>query len=605
MPSTPVVAEHDAGHPGRTGHGADGGDGGRASHAGHAGRARGAPLLTVRDLGVAFPGPQELTSVVQGVNLDIGRGERHALVGESGSGKSVTAQALMRLHPDARVSGSIRFDGVDVTAASTAELRALRGRRMAMIFQEPMSALNPLYSIGDQISEVLVVHQAERRDSARRKAVALLDRCGIRDPGQRYDSFPHQLSGGQRQRAMIAMALACDPDLVIADEPTTALDVTVQARIMSLLRELQEERGMAILLITHDLPLVHAFAQEVGVMHRGRLIEQGPTGQIFAHPQADYTRQLLAARLERMVDDAPLTVMPIDVMPIDVGPVDVGPVEVATSAVAADPPIVRVTDLTCTFGKPAWWSRRKPFVALDGLSLAMASGQTLGVVGESGSGKTTLAMAILRLTQARTEGRIDFEGERIDDLDPGRMRPIRRRMQMVFQDPFNALSPRMTVGAIVGEGLERHRPDLDRAARDAVVARALTEVGLEPTMSSRYPHEFSGGQRQRIAIARALVLEPRLLVLDEPTSALDATVQRQVLELIVDLQRRRGLSYLLITHDLDVVRAIAHRVVVVKDGRLVEEGRVAEVLSAPRDPYTRSLLGAVSELQGVPLPLES
>ena len=578
MPSTPAVAEAGSLPP-------------QPQPPGRAGPprpARGAPLLMVRDLGVSFPGAQGRVPVVEGVNLEIGRGERHALVGESGSGKSVTAQALMRLHPDALVSGSIRFDGVDVAAASPAELRGLRGRRIAMIFQEPMSALNPLYPVGDQISEVLVVHQAERRDSARRKAVALLDRCGIRDPAQRYDSFPHQLSGGQRQRAMIAMALACDPDLVIADEPTTALDVTVQARIMALLRELQEERGMAILLITHDLSLVRSFAESVGVMHRGRLIEHGPTERIFRQPQADYTRRLLAARLDRMVGD------------VQAPAVSAHPSSDATAGSA----IVRVSGLTCRFGKRSLWSRREPVVAVDGLSLSMPAGQTLGVVGESGSGKTTLAMAILRLTQARTEGRIDFDGERIDGLDSRRMRPIRRRMQMVFQDPFNALSPRMTVGSIIGEGLELHRPDLDVDARKVQVARALTEVGLEPTMINRYPHEFSGGQRQRIAIARALVLEPRLLVLDEPTSALDATVQRQVLELIVDLQRRRGLSYLLITHDLDVVRAIAHRVVVIKDGRLVEEGTVGEVLTAPRDPYTQTLLGAVSVLQGAPLTLD-
>ena len=549
-----------------------------------------APLLTVRDLGVAFPGPEGVTSVVRGVNLDIGRGERHALVGESGSGKSVTAQALMRLQPDARVTGSIRFDGVEITTATPAQLRGLRGSRIAMIFQEPMSALNPLYSIGDQISEVLIVHKAERRDSAKRQAVALLDRCGIREPARRYDSFPHQLSGGQRQRAMIAMALACDPDLVIADEPTTALDVTVQARIMSLLRELQDERGMAILLITHDLPLVRAFAQEVGVMYRGELVEHGPTEQIFGHPQADYTRRLLAARLDRMVAPVEAPVGETSATPAAGSPSTTGPVDAA--------PVVRVSGLTCTYGRKAWLSRDKPFVALDQLTLQWPAGQTLGVVGESGSGKTTLAMAILRLSQARTEGEIAFDGQRIDGFDSRQMRPIRRRMQMVFQDPFNALSPRMTVGAIIGEGLQLHRPDLDATQRDALVARALTEVGLEPSMVNRYPHEFSGGQRQRIAIARALVLEPRLLVLDEPTSALDATVQRQVLELIVDLQRRRGLSYLLITHDLEVVKAIAHRVAVLKDGRLVEEGSVDAILESPSDPYTRTLLGAVRELQG-------
>lgn len=542
MPSTPAVAEPDA------------------------------ALLSVRDLGVTFPGVAGPVKVVEGVSFDIARGSRHALVGESGSGKSVTAQALMRLHPDASVGGSIRFDGIDIVGAAPAQLRSLRGRRIAMIFQEPMAALNPLYSIGDQISEVLIVHQADRREAARRKAIALLDRCGIREPERRYDSFPHQLSGGQRQRAMIAMALACDPDLVIADEPTTALDVTVQARIMALLRELQDERGMAILLITHDLPLVRSFAQQVGVMHRGKLIEQGPTEEIFERPKADYTRRLLGARLEPMVDPAP--------------------------APAGTPPIARVDHLRCTFGQRRWWSRTQPFVALDDVSLQWPTGQTLGVVGESGSGKTTLAMAILRLSQARCEGRIDVDRTRIDQLEQRALRPIRRRMQMVFQDPFNALSPRMTVGSIVGEGLELHRPELDREARAGVVAQALVEVGLDASMVGRYPHEFSGGQRQRIAIARALVLEPRLLILDEPTSALDATVQRQVLELIVDLQRRHGLSYLLITHDLDVVRAIAHRVVVLKDGRLVEEGAVGDILDNPRDPYTRTLLGAVRALQG-------
>jgi microcin C transport system ATP-binding protein len=548
-------------------------------------------LLEVEDLSVAFQGPLATAVVVDRISFTIGRGERYALVGESGSGKSVTAQALMRLQPDATVTGSIRFGDLDVTTASSSRLRELRGRRIAMIFQEPMSALNPLYPVGDQISEVLVVHRAERRQSARRKAVSLLERCGITEPERRYDSFPHQLSGGQRQRAMIAMALACDPELIIADEPTTALDVTVQARIMALLRELQDERGMAILLITHDLPLVRSFAQRIGVMHRGRIVESGAIDDVFERPQADYTRRLLASRLGRMVDEAPAAAA-------SAAAASPGTAQTALApTLSAPPPIVRVAELQCTFGRSRWWSSRTAFVAVDKVSFEWPAGQTLGVVGESGSGKTTLAMAILRLSSAHCHGRIELSGSRIDDRDRASLRPIRRQMQMVFQDPFNALSPRMTVGAIVGEGLALHRPELDAGARLRAVHRALSEVGLETPMANRYPHEFSGGQRQRIAIARALVLEPQLLILDEPTSALDATVQRQVLELIVGLQRRRGLSYMLITHDLDVVRAIAHRVVVLKDGRVVEAGPVAQILEAPTHAYTRSLLGAVRALQ--------
>ncbi|HEU0204579.1 MAG TPA: dipeptide ABC transporter ATP-binding protein [Burkholderiaceae bacterium] len=523
-----------------------------------------AALLEVQHLSVRFGA----ATAVDDVSFSIGAGEKFALVGESGSGKSVTALSILRLVADARIDGTIRFSGADLMQKSEPEMRGIRGSSIGMIFQEPMTALNPLYTVGNQIGEVLELHEAMRPNAARARAIELLAKTGIPDPERRVDAFPHQLSGGQRQRAMIAMALACRPQLLIADEPTTALDVTIQAQILDLLDALQAEMGMAVLFITHDLNLVRRFSHRVGVMERGKLVEIGDTQQVFADPQHAYTQRLLASRPQRVVKPVP-----------------------------ADAPVLLKSDgVDVSFSMPRGFFRKAQFVAVKRATLALKRGETLGIVGESGSGKTTLGMALLALQPVST-GSVEFDGRRIDNADRRTLRAMRRRMQVVFQDPFGSLSPRLTVGQIVGEGLELHRPELPAAEREKLVLAMLDEVGLSErhgvaNVLQRYPHEFSGGQRQRIAIARAVVLGPDVLVLDEPTSALDVSVQQQVLGLLAELQQRRGLSFVFISHDLAVVRAMSHRVIVMKDGDVVEEGDAEALFAAPRAPYTRALLAA-------------
>ena len=523
-------------------------------------------LLEVEDLAVAFRG----VPVVQGVSFTVERGETVALVGESGSGKSVTALSCLQLlgPGGSNPAGRIVLDGVEVLGAPEGRLRELRGGTAGMIFQEPMTSLNPLHNIGRQVGEAVTLHRPLGGRALRERVVELLRRAGFPNAEARLNAFPHQLSGGQRQRVMIAQALANDPKLLIADEPTTALDVTIQAQILDLLADLKRRLSMGLLLITHDLMIVRRHADRVVVMRHGRVVEQGPVAEVFADPQHEYTRLLLATEPRGR------------------------PAPVSPGA----PTVMEAGDVRIHFPIRRGLLRRTVghVRAVDGVSLAVREGETVGLVGESGSGKTTLGLALLRLEAS--EGAIRFEGRDIQPLSRNALRPLRRRMQIVFQDPFGALSPRMTVAEIVGEGLEVHEPGLTRAAREAAVATALGEVGLEPAMGVRYPHEFSGGQRQRIAIARALVLKPRFLVLDEPTSALDVSVQAQVVELLRDLQARHRLAYLFISHDLRVVRAMAHRIVVLKDGRVVEEGEAEAVVASPVQPYTRALMAAAFDL---------
>ncbi|MBR7968319.1 ABC transporter ATP-binding protein [Burkholderia cenocepacia] len=526
------------------------------------------PLLSLERLHVRFGD----TVAVDDVTLAIGRGERVALVGESGSGKSVTALSILRLLRDAEVSGAIRFAGQDLVAKSEREMRGLRGSDIAMIFQEPMTALNPLYTIGAQIGETIVLHDGVSAVEARKRAIALLARTGIAEPEKRVDSYPHQLSGGQRQRAMIAMALACRPRLLLADEPTTALDVTIRAQIVDLLLELQreeaEKRGMAILLITHDLNLVRHFAQRVAVMEHGRLVESGPVERIFTAPEHPYTQRLLNSRPQRAVTP----VMPIAPVVLD----------------------ARHVSVQFARKRPgfAGWFGTVPVTAVADVSVSVRQGETLGIVGESGSGKSTLAMALLGL-QKTAGGEIEFQGRALSTYRGREQTALRSNMQVVFQDPFSSLSPRHTIERIVGEGLELHRPDMTPDARRAKSLAVLREVGLDRTVLHRYPHEFSGGQRQRIAIARALVLEPRILILDEPTSALDVSIQQQVLKLLANLQQKYNLGYVFISHDLEVIGAMAHRVAVMQDGAVVESGEVSDVFTRPSHPYTQKLLKAV------------
>jgi len=532
------------------------------------------PLLDVKGLRVSFSGKE----VVHSIDFQIGAGEKLALVGESGSGKTVTALSLLRLVQNADLAGVARLFGPepsqgarDLLAIPERELRGIRGKEIAMIFQEPMTALNALYSVGDQISEVLELHEGLSARAAQAAAVQLLADTGIPEPARRARSFPHQLSGGQRQRAMIAMALACKPRLLLADEPTTALDVTVRAQILELLADLQRKYGMAVLLITHDLNLVRRFADRVAVMENGHIVEHGAVATVFDAPQHAYTRKLIDSHPAR---------------------------DVAAVAARADAaPVLEAKALRVSYpvARPgfAGWFRKGEFIAVQGADFRIVPGETLGVVGESGSGKSTLALAALGLLKYRGELKVDGKGwavDRASDL------ALRRTMQVVFQDPFSSLSPRMTVEQIVGEGLRVHAPELDTKARRARSLAALADVGLTeaqfPALLDRYPHEFSGGQRQRLAIARALIVDPQLLVLDEPTSALDVTIQKQVLGLLQRLQRERGLSYLLITHDVEVIRAMAHQVIVMKDGAILETGSVERVLDAPAHPYTQKLVAA-------------
>ncbi|EJN21379.1 ABC-type uncharacterized transport system, duplicated ATPase component [Pseudomonas sp. GM78] len=516
-------------------------------------------LIEIRDLSVAFSGQ----TVVRDLCLDIRPGECLALVGESGSGKSVTAHSILQLLPECgtETSGSIRYRGQELVGADARKLRELRGNRIAMIFQEPMTSLNPLHSIEKQIGETLLVHKGLAGKVAQARILELLHLVGIQNPQERLKSYPHQLSGGQRQRVMIAMALACEPELLIADEPTTALDVTVQRKILLLLKSLQQRLGMSLLLISHDLNLVRSIAQRVCVMKAGEIVEQATCETMFTAPKHPYSCVLLNAEPEG------------EALPRD-----------------EREKVLEVHDLRVQFAVGGGLFQRKTYLkAVDGISLSIQRGKTLGIVGESGSGKSTLGQAILRLLDS--EGAIHFQGQALDGLTQKQLRPWRKKMQVVFQDPFGSLSPRMSVAQIISEGLEVHS-QLNAEQCNAEVIRALQEVGLDPQSRHRYPHEFSGGQRQRIAIARALVLKPALILLDEPTSALDRTVQKQVVALLRQLQEKHGLTYLFISHDLAVVRALAHDMIVIKDGKVVERGASHNVFDSPQHPYTKELLAA-------------
>ncbi|QIJ01288.1 dipeptide ABC transporter ATP-binding protein [Stutzerimonas balearica] len=520
-------------------------------------------LIEIRDLAVEFSHGESRQRVVEGVSFDIRKGETLALVGESGSGKSVTAHSILRLLPYPLAShpaGQILFHGEDLLQADEKRMRAIRGNRIAMVFQEPMTSLNPLHTVGKQINEVLSIHKGLRGRAASARTLELLELVGIPNARERFRAYPHELSGGQRQRVMIAMALANEPELLIADEPTTALDVTVQLKILELLKDLQARLGMSLLLISHDLNLVRRVAHRACVMQRGRVVEQASCEQLFRAPQHPYTQELLAAEPSG-------------------GPVDV----------EQRPPLLEVNDLRVWFPIKKGVMRRTVdhVKAVDGVSFSLPKGQTLGIVGESGSGKSTLGAAILRLIGSR--GEIRFQGHELSSLSQRDVRPLRRQMQVVFQDPFGSLSPRMSVGQIIGEGLRIHRIGTAKE-QEAAIIEALVEVGLDPDTRHRYPHEFSGGQRQRIAIARALVLKPALILLDEPTSALDRTVQRQVVELLRSLQQKYDLTYLFISHDLAVVRALSHQMMVVKQGQVVEQGVAGEIFAAPQHPYTQQLL---------------
>ncbi|MGU3574137.1 ABC transporter ATP-binding protein [Brucellaceae bacterium C25G] len=530
------------------------------------------PLLSVQDLSVAFHQEGRSHTAVDHVSFDIGKGETVALVGESGSGKSVSALSVLKLlpyPPASHPSGKILFEGKDLLSISEAELRKVRGNDITMIFQEPMTSLNPLHVIENQISEILKMHQGMSDKAARARTLELLHEVGIRDPEKRLQSYPHQLSGGQRQRIMIAMALANKPKLLIADEPTTALDVTVQAQILQLLADLKKSQGMSLLFITHDLGIVRKIADRVCVMTKGKIVESGPTAEIFANPQHEYTKHLLAAEPKGMPPRSD----------------------------ASAPVVMQGHDVK------VWFPIKKGFMrktvghvkAVNGINVELRAGQTLGVVGESGSGKTTLGLALSRMISS--QGEIRFDGREINQYSFADMRPLRREMQIVFQDPFGSLSPRMPVSEIIAEGLLVHEPKLTADERDQRVIDALREVKLDPEVRFRYPHEFSGGQRQRIAIARAMVLNPKFVMLDEPTSALDMSVQAQVVDLLRDLQAKHNLAYLFISHDLKVVRALANDVLVMRNGEAVEYGPSEKVFSAPETDYTKALMAAAFHME--------
>lgn len=526
-------------------------------------------LLKVNNLSVKFGEGATAVNAVKSVSFELNKGETLALVGESGSGKSVTALSILRLLPYPKAShpsGHILYKGENILRADEPNLRKIRGDRISIIFQEPMTSLNPLHTIEKQIGESLWLHKLIKGDAARTRTLELLNLVGIRDPESRLNSYPHQLSGGQRQRVMIAMALANEPELLIADEPTTALDVTVQKQILELLQQLQQKLGMAILLITHDLNIVKRYANNVCVMYRGEIVEHGNTDEIFNRPQAHYTQQLISAEP---------TGQPL-------------PLKESSNH------ILETQDLKIWFPiKRGFLGRVVDHIkAVNNISLTLNRGETLGVVGESGSGKTTLGLAILRLI--RSEGTISFHGNRIDNLNQKAVKPLRRQLQVVFQDPFGSLSPRMSVEECIAEGLTVHKIG-NSAERKAMIIQALQEVGLDPEVRHRYPHEFSGGQRQRISIARALILKPEIIILDEPTSALDRTVQVQIIELLKDLQKKYGLSYIFISHDLSVIKALSHRVLVMKQGEVVEQGEAHALFASPSHPYTQELLKAAFE----------
>ncbi|RWX43835.1 microcin C transport system ATP-binding protein [Candidatus Electrothrix aarhusensis] len=541
-------------------------------------------LLTIDNLSLTFCSDQEIggdSQILHDINLTLEQGRTHALVGESGSGKSVTAMSILRLLEDVstvRTEGRILFNGQDLLQLSRKDIRAVRGNDIAMIFQEPMTSLNPVYTIGKQLTEPLIRHRKMAKEKAEQEAITLLERTGIPDPEQRLQSYPHQLSGGQRQRVMIAMALACRPALLIADEPTTALDVTIQAQILELIKDLQKEFNMAVLLITHDLPLVRKVADTVSIMHQGRIVEQNRTEALFKNPQQDYTRKLLNAIPRFHHQPA-----------------------------ALGRPLVTLKDIKCEFVTSMSWEgffkekkfkrKKTVFRAVDNVDLTVRQGTTLGIIGESGSGKSTLAFCLLKLQAFKgsvkyfTEGG-KKEGVLLSELSNRQMRPLRKRMQIVFQDPFSSLSPRMTVEQIIAEGLKVHDSGHSKAERSLLVQQALEEVELDPDMANRFPHEFSGGQRQRIAIARAIILKPELLILDEPTSALDTTIQAQVIDLLKRLQKNYGMTYIFITHDLRVLRSLADELAVMRQGKIVEQGMADRIFNQPEHPYTKELLRA-------------